>query len=184
MKIIYTPLVLICFITLLSCTNQSDSTTVNARKSPIAISAVQMGDTYLKVVYGQPQKRGREIFGNLVPYGEVWRTGANEATELTVTKNIEMNGNLVEAGTYTLFSIPEEDVWTIILNTKLGQWGAFNYDESYDYLRFEIPSEFSETVVESFTITFSEVTGVETIMSLAWNQTRVDIPIRFVEENV
>ena len=184
MKIIYTPLVLICFITLLSCTNQSDSTNVNARKSPIAISAVQMGDTYLKVVYGQPQKRGREIFGNLVPYGEVWRTGANEATELTVTKNIEMNGNLVEAGTYTLFSIPEEDEWTVILNTKLGQWGAFNYDESYDYLRFEIPSEFSETVVESFTITFSEVTGVETIMSLAWNQTRVDIPIRFVEENV
>lgn len=184
MKIINTPLILICFIALISCTDQSDTTTENARKSPIAISAVQLGDTYLKVVYGQPQKRGREIFGNLVPYGEVWRTGANEATEMTVTGNIEMDGNLVEDGTYSLFSIPGEESWTIILNTNLGQWGAFSYNESADYLRFEVPSKFSETVVESFTISFTEVSDLETIMTLSWNQTRVDIPVRFIEEEV
>ena len=180
----YLSLILICFALLLSCTNQSDSTTENARKSPIAISAVQLGNTYIKVVYGQPQKRGREIFGNLVPYGEVWRTGANEATEMTLTGDIEMNGNLVEAGTYSLFSIPEEEKWTIILNNELGQWGAFNYDETNDYLRFEVPTKYSETVVESFTITFTEVSGMETIMTLSWNQTQVDIPVRFIEEEV
>lgn len=184
MKIKYISLILFCCTVLLSCTDQPDSTTENARKSPIAISAVQLDDTYLKVVYGQPKKRGREIFGNLVPYGEVWRTGANEATEMTVTGNIEMNGNLVEAGTYSLFSIPEEENWTIILNTNLGQWGAFSYDKSADYLRFEVPSKFSETVVESFTISFTEVSGLETTMTLSWNQTRVDIPVRFIEEEV
>lgn len=167
-----------------ACSNQSDPAIENARKSPIAISAVQLGDTYVKVVYGQPYKRGREIFGELEPYGEVWRTGANEATEITMTGDVEFGSHLVEAGTYALFTIPEQDEWTIILNTQLGQWGAFDYDESYDYLRFTVPSKKVEDVTESFTITFTEVTDLETIMTLAWNHTRVEVPIRFVSEKV
>ncbi|MGF1670167.1 MAG: DUF2911 domain-containing protein [Balneolaceae bacterium] len=184
MKYLYKPdfFLLIYLFLFFSCTGQQDPVIENARKSPIAISAVQLGDTYIKVVYGQPHKRDREIFSNLVPYGEVWRTGANEATEITITNNIEMAGEFVEAGTYALFTIPDEDEWTIILNSSLGQWGAFEYDESYDYLRFIVPPKYSEEIIESFTITFTEVSGLESIMILAWNQTRVEIPVRFVME--
>lgn len=108
------------------------------RKSPIAIAKTfhQASNTYIKIVYGQPYKHGRTIFGKLVPYNEVWRTGANEATELTTTKDIQLGGEKLEAGTYTLFSIPKENgPWKVILNNKLGQWGAFDYQPKFDELR-------------------------------------------------
>jgi hypothetical protein len=153
---------------------------VEHRKSPIVISAITHGETYMKVVYGQPYKRGRDIFGGLEPFGEVWRTGANEATEITITRDIMMNGHLVEEGTYALFTIPEPDEWTIILNTQLGQWGAFNYDEDYDYLRFTRPVTETDEVVEALTITFDGEPQNGTSLFIAWDDTRVEIPIEFL----
>ncbi|MEX0894394.1 MAG: DUF2911 domain-containing protein [Balneolaceae bacterium] len=153
---------------------------VEYRKSPIVISSVNHEGTYIKVVYGQPYKRGREIFGGLEPYGEVWRTGANEATEITLTKDINMAGNPIEAGTYALFTIPEPEDWTIILNTKLGQWGAFTYDSQYDYVRFKVPAENAEEIIEALTISFDEVEENETSLSIVWDTTRVEIPIEFL----
>jgi hypothetical protein len=147
-------------------------------KSPIVISSITRGDTYVKVVYGQPYKRGREIFGGLEPFGEVWRTGANEATEITLTGDIELDGNLVEAGTYSLFTIPEPDEWTIILNTQLGQWGAFDYDDDYDYLRFTRPHIETEKVIEALTITFEGEEDIQLI--IAWDNTKVEIPVEFI----
>ncbi len=105
------------------------------RPSLLALTALKVGNMYLKIVYGQPLKKGRTIFGALEPYGKIWRTGANEATEITFTKDVRINNKILKAGTYTLFSIPQESKWTFIFNSELGQWGAYKYDESKDVLR-------------------------------------------------
>lgn len=150
------------------------------RKSPTAIATVKHADTYIKIVYGQPYKGGREIFGELVPYGEVWRTGANEATEITTTGNILFSGEKLEAGTYSLFTIPGKDTWTVILNSELGLWGAFDYDPSKDVLRVEADAHQTEKTDEAFTIQFGEVKGDSTDIIMKWDQTEVKIPVRFI----
>lgn len=155
------------------------------RKSPIAIAKInhEASDTYIKIVYGQPYKREREIFGNVVPYGEVWRTGANEATELTTTKDIRFGGERLQAGTYSLFSVPREDEnWTIILNSQLGQWGAFDYDQEFDVLRVEVPSRTIDPVAEAFTIQFDEASGDSTNIVMRWDNTEVKIPVEFISD--
>ena len=122
--------------------------TGNASLSPMDISATTLGeDAYVKVVYGSPRKKDREIFGSLVPYGEVWRTGANEATELTTTADLEINGETLPAGTYSVFTIPGEETWTVIFNSGLGQWGAYDYDESTDVLRVEAEATSTEEAI-------------------------------------
>lgn len=152
------------------------------RKSPIAIAQTthEPSDTYLKIVYGQPYKNGREIFGELVPYDEVWRTGANEATELTTTKEITFAGEPLDAGTYALFTIPKEDgEWTIILNEELGQWGAFDYNATSDVFRVDVPVESTEKVTEAFTIRLTDVEEDSSHIIMEWDQTRVTIPVTF-----
>lgn len=174
-------LLLICFL-FLSCQRnetESDELSPANRKSPIAIASVKNNGTYIKVVYGQPYRNGREIFGDLVPFGEVWRTGANEATEITITETILMGTESVQAGTYSLFSIPGESEWTIILNSTLGQWGAFNYNPDTDYKRISFPVRSIKDPVEAFSISFSDVNLNQTTMILKWDTIEVDIPIRF-----
>lgn len=155
------------------------------RKSPIAIAKTshEPSNTYIKIVYGQPYKNNRTIFGDLVPYGEVWRTGANEATELTTTKDISFAGKLLKAGTYALFTVPQEgDQWTVILNNELGQWGAFEYDLSYDVLRVDVPVKSKEKITEAFTIRFAEIVDDSTNIIMEWDQTEVRIPVTFHSE--
>lgn len=167
----------------LSCAQEKPSTRQDApignRKSPIAIASIKENNTYIKVVYGQPYRNSRTIFGEWEPYGQVWRTGANEATEITITEPVLMGDNVVEAGTYSLYSIPGEENWTIILNYALGEWGAFDYSEERDALRFEVPVKKLDTPVEAFTIEFSKTNLSLTTMSLSWDLVQVDIPIRF-----
>lgn len=150
------------------------------RKSPIAISKVKHAGTYVKIVYGQPYKKGREIFGSLEPYGEIWRTGANEATEITVTRDILFAGKRLEAGTYSVFSIPGEESWTVILNEELGLWGAFEYDPSKDVLRVQLEPNRIEQVTEAFNIQFEEIQEDSTTMVMKWDQTEVRIPVEFL----
>jgi hypothetical protein len=151
------------------------------RPSPIAIASAKFKDTYLKITYGQPQKRGREIFGALVPYGQVWRTGANEATEITITKDLFFNGKLILAGTYSLFTIPDKDKWIIILNKEAGLWGSYNYNVKMDYIRFEaVPQPIQNIVYEPFTITIDQKNNKADI-SLLWDKTRVTFPVEFIE---
>jgi hypothetical protein len=176
-------LLLALVLSLISC-NQSKSSDpqdapIGNRKSPIAISSIKHNNTYIKVVYGQPYRKGRTIFGEWEPYGQVWRTGANEATEITITEPVLMNMEVVDAGTYSVFTIPNEDTWTIILNNGLGQWGAFDYNEQLDAFRFEVPVKSLETPVEAFTIEFSALQGSATVMSLSWDVVKVEVPIRF-----
>ena len=179
----YGPLLLVILFSLTSfagCRNEEpEEPNQVRRKSPTAIASVNHNDTYIKIVYGQPYKKGRDIFGGLIPYGEIWRTGANEATEMTTTKDIRFAGEPLPAGTYALFSIPERDQWTIILNSRLGQWGAFEYDPQYDVLRAQVPAVKTNQIVEAFTVQFDEVKNNETLIRLSWDSTRVRIPIGF-----
>jgi hypothetical protein len=149
---------------------------VEPRPSPMAVAVAQQGDTYVKIVYSRPHKRGREIFGSeLAPYGKVWRLGANETTEITATKNIKIGGKTLKAGTYSMFAIPEKDEWTVIFNNGLGQWGAYDYEASQDALRLEVPVQQAAEVYEPFTIMFDEE-GTE--LTLVWDQTKVVLPVR------
>lgn len=129
----------------------------------------------VSVTYGRPYKKGRVIFGGLEKYGQVWRTGADEATEITFDKDAQFGGQPVKAGTYTLFTIPDETEWTIILNSKLGQWGAYDYNEykNKDVLRTAVPVKKLDQVVEQLTIRFSP----DNDMIIEWDQTQVQIPI-------
>ena len=131
----------------------------------------------IKVVYGRPQKKGRAIFGTLVPYGQIWRTGANEATEITFYKDTNFGGNKLKAGTYVLHTIPGETEWTVILNKNLNVWGAYAYDQAADALRFTVKPTTDVEEIEAFSIAFDN--GVNKAMVLAWDKTRVSIPIKF-----
>jgi hypothetical protein len=94
-----------------------------------------------------------KYLAKLIPYDKVWRTGANEATEITTTKDLTINDQPLKAGTYSFLSIPGKEKWTIIINSDLGMWGSYNYNQKMDVLRFEVPVELlRETVYEPFTI--------------------------------
>jgi hypothetical protein len=151
------------------------------RPSPVAIVNARYKDSYFKITYSQPHKRGREIFGKVVPFGKVWRTGANEATELTITKNIQINGQLLPAGTYSIFTIPQKEDWTIIINADLGLWGAYNYNESLDVMRFQVPVQTlpGDLVYEAFTIQFDQRNEMADLLML-WDKTKVSFSIKFI----
>lgn len=130
----------------------------------------------VKISYGQPSKRDRVIFGKLVPYGEVWRTGANEATEITFLKNATFGGKPVKAGTYTLFTIPGNKDWTFILNSELNQWGAYKYNEikNKDVLQIKVKaSTISGAAVEKLTISLPAGKLV-----LEWDKTKAEVSVK------
>jgi Protein of unknown function (DUF2911) len=170
-------LLLFIFLPLFSTAQEA----IKPRPSPTAIVSARYKDTYLKITYSQPHKRERIIFGSLVPYGQVWRTGANEATEITITKDILINNISLKAGTYSLFTIPEKDSWTIILNGDLGLWGAYNYNSKMDVLRFLVPSQLMQgAVYEPFTISIDQKNDKAEII-LVWDSLQVRIPVQFNE---
>lgn len=147
-------------------------------KSPVDISYLRVNKQALaKVTYGRPQKNGREIFGNLVPYGKIWRTGANECTEIKFFKDVVLGGQELTAGAYALFTIPGEEKWTIIINKGVDQWGAFGYDAAEDALRLEVPVSRMPESVEAFTITFADTENGGTNLVLAWDTTKVEVPV-------
>ena len=150
------------------------------RPSPLAITAIRYKDAYAKITYSRPQKRGREIFGKLVPYGQVWRTGANEATEITVTKNVQINGSLLKAGTYSIFSIPNKEKWTIIINTEQGLWGSYNYNSKLDEMRFDVPVQnVTGDTYEKFTIQFDQRNELADLL-IMWDRVKISIPFKFI----
>lgn len=110
----------------------------SSRKSPPRIAESTIGSATVTVNYGSPSVRGRTVFGDLVPYGSVWRTGANEATTITFSEDVVVEGEPLSAGTYALFTIPGEETWTVIFNKEAEQWGAYDYNESMDALRVEV----------------------------------------------
>jgi hypothetical protein len=153
--------------------------TFKARSSPLAITAMRYKDAYVKIIYSQPQKRGREIFGELVPYGHVWRTGANEATEITLTKDILVNGQMLKAGTYSIFTIPDVDKWTIIFNADVGLWGAYNYNLKADVIRIEAPVQLNNTFFEAFTMIFDQNNDVADLL-IMWDNVKLSLLFKFI----
>ncbi|PIB37444.1 hypothetical protein BFP72_06715 [Reichenbachiella sp. 5M10] len=132
-----------------------------------------------KVYYSRPQKKGRDIFGNVVVYDKVWRTGANEAPELKVYQDITIGGKKLSAGTYSLFTIPGAKEWTIIISTDLDYWGTAGYQEKYEVLRVQVPSSTLSKEVEAFAIQFEELENKSAVMRLAWDKTVVAVPIKY-----
>lgn len=162
------------------------------RPSPIGIAKTFIGDTYVKVTYGRPYMRGREIFGNasegefLVPFGQTWRTGANEATEITLTRPITVMGERLEAGTYSIFTVPGPSSWEIRFHPGVGMDGTGRmgpegfvqtYDPALDVLVVQAPVRALDEPVEQFTIEFEEAEGGAE-MVLRWETTEVRVPIR------
>lgn len=130
------------------------------------------------VTYSRPNVKGRVIWGELVPYNEVWRTGADEATTISFSEDVVLNGNKVPAGKYSLFTIPGKDEWTIIINKTAKQWGAFNYDKSKDLLRFQVKPEKTE-FIESLAYYFSDVSVSDAILNIGWEKLKVSFKISF-----
>lgn len=154
------------------------------KASPEQIVSYQQNGLDLEVFYCRPSKKGRDIFGGLVPYGEVWRTGANEATTFETGTNIKVAGQDLPAGKYTLWTLPGEQEWEIIFNEKMYAWGVgFNakasIDREADKLVVKVPAESTTSVVDTFTIAF-EAGDTATVnhMVLSWDDTRVRVPIR------
>ncbi len=160
-------LLLVAFFTLRTFTKSS---------SPEAVAQIDQNGLAVKVDYCQPAKKGREIFGGLVPYGQVWRTGANEATIIEVKQDVTVAGQPLKAGKYTLWTIPSQQGWIAIINRETGQWGT-SYDQSKDVFRAPIVSRPHNPMAEKFTINFTPIeNGAD--MVLAWDETEAIVPIR------
>ncbi len=133
----------------------------------------------VKVLYGRPSKNNKEVFGELVPFGEIWRTGHNEATEVKFYHEVEFGDTKVAAGTYVLLSIPYENEWRIILNSQIDTWGAFQYNPLFNVAEISVPVQKAEEL-ETFSIVFKKrKEHIE--MVLGWDTTRVRVPLYFKE---
>jgi hypothetical protein len=135
----------------------------------------------VRVTYSRPAKKEREVFGTkIVPYGEVWRLGANESAEIKFYQDVTIQGKKVNAGTYSLFAIPTATEWTIILNKDLDFWGAYSYNKENDVLRVSVPTKKTDEVVENFSIQCIKGSNDKEItMKMAWDMTLVEVPISF-----
>ena len=145
------------------------------KKSPMNAASMRAGEGYVRVVYSQPMLRGRQMLGDQVPYGQLWRLGANEATELFATRDLTVGDRVLPAGAYSVFAIPEAEAWTLVFNRDLGQWGAYSYRQERDALRVRVPVEQIDNPYEAFTIFFADGELV-----MAWGTTRAAVPVRFV----
>lgn len=149
--------------------------------SPEATAEYSQKGTNLSVFYNRPSKKGRVIFGELVPYDAIWRTGANEATVFRADKDLEIKGQQLKAGTYSLWTIPGEQNWKVIFNSENGQWGVnfngeANKDPNNDVLTVEVPALTHDKEFEQFTISIEQV-GEDLELILLWDKTVVVVPI-------
>lgn len=143
--------------------------------SPAATLKQRVGLTDVEITYSRPSVKERAIFGAMVPYDKVWRTGANSATKLVFSTPVKLNGNQIAAGTYALMTIPGKDEWTIIINKGSEQWGAYKYDEKSDVVRFKAKPITVERPLETFTIEVNDIRDQSSTLNLAWDKTIVPI---------
>jgi hypothetical protein len=152
--------------------------------SPASKMEFTDGDFHLSIDYCRPYKKGRLIFGEksedaLLPFGEYWRTGANEATEIEFNQEITINGNILPAGRYRFYTVPGQSEWTVAFNTELGKWGYAEPDYNLDIYQTEVPVNQISQSLEQFTIT-GEKSGENSMdIVLAWDQTQVKIPVNY-----
>ena len=131
----------------------------------------------IAIDYSRPSVKGRKIFGGLVPYGQVWRTGANAATTMKTDTNLTIGGANGPAGTYTLYSIPEDKKWTLIINKQTGQWGTA-YDEKQDLARVDMKVSKNASPTEQFTIGFDQTGATAAVLKLDWADTIAKVDVK------
>ena len=145
--------------------------------SPAATLKQRVGLTDIEIAYSRPGAKGRVMIGKIEPYGKVWRTGANNATTITFSTAVKLGGKDVPAGKYALFTIPNENEWTVIINKGAAQWGAFSYDEKADLVRFNVtPVKLSESV-ETFEIGINDIRDDSATINLSWEKVRVPVKL-------
>ncbi len=145
--------------------------------SPTATLKQRVGVTDIEVIYSRPSMKGREIFGKLEPYGAVWRTGANNATRITFSTDVKVQGSALAAGTYELFTIPGREEWTVIFQKAGKQWGSYAYDQKNDTLRVTARVIDFGASVETFTIDFNSLRDSSATMNLLWERTLVSLKL-------
>ncbi len=146
-----------------------------AQKAP-ASPKMTAESANVKVTYSAPSKKGREIFGGIVPLGKVWRAGANEATEVTFAKDVDFGGTKVKAGTYSLFVLPEATEWTFILNPTLKQWGAYGYEKikDADVAKVKVAAKANDNVVEQLKFNVSDAS-----IELMWDNMAAGVSLKW-----
>lgn len=144
----------------------------------------QFSISKITVDYGRPGVKGRDIFGKLVPYNEVWRTGANSSTKITFGQEVNFGGKNVPAGTYALFIIPQEQKWKIILNKDSQQWGAFGYNDKLNVTDIEVPVQKITPQIEWFTIELNPTKEDQMDMKIEWEHAKVVVPIQVAKPEV
>ena len=155
---------------------------LNKPLSPKKTVSFTVDDLELKVFYNRPSKRDRVIFGGLVPYDQVWRTGANEATTFQANKDLKIGKNILPSGKYTLWTIPNDTLWTVMFNAKEYDWGVdenmkASYRSDYDIMTIQVVPESINEEVEQFTIAFDNSTE-NLYLTMAWDKTKVMIPLK------
>lgn len=185
-RVLFSLFVSICF----GITVQAQNNVPAIDKSPMDISYYPVNYPVLKiqdkiteplaarVVYSRPQKAGRPIFGGLVKYGELWRLGANEATEIEFFKNVHLGKKKINKGRYTLYAIANETTWTIIVNKETDTWGSFKYDAKKDVTRAIVTAQKNDTVVESLSMYFEKTIGGFNLI-IAWDNIKTAVPFTF-----
>ncbi len=147
------------------------------RPSPPAKAECKLSDgKTITVDYSSPRMKGRKIYGGLVPFGQVWRAGANEATTFVTTADVVVGGKAVPAGSYTIFSVPNADKWTLIISKKTGEWGTPYPGEAEDFARVDMKVSSLPSAVENFTIAFDQ-TGAGCTLRMDWETTRASVEI-------
>ena len=145
--------------------------------SPQASVSQRVGLTDIQVSYHRPGAKGRVVFGSLVPYDHVWRTGANEATKVSFSTPVKLNGTDVPAGTYELFTIPGKTEWTVIIHKNMSQWGAYSYDAKNDVARIKAQPVALTTGLETLAISFADLRDESATLNIAWEKVRVPVTI-------
>lgn len=146
--------------------------------SPDAEFKQQVGFTEVEVKYSRPNARGRVVMGQLVPFGELWRTGAHDATTIRFSDGATLNGHNIPAGTYTMFTIPTASEWTIVINKATEMHGTSDYKQEEDVVRFSVPSEKAARYYETFTIEINDFGKDEAMLMLTWETTLVKVSIK------
>ncbi|MCB0484499.1 MAG: DUF2911 domain-containing protein [Flavobacteriales bacterium] len=142
------------------------------RPSPARLAEAKVQGVSIRIDYGSPSVKNREIWGKLVPYGKIWRTGANEATTILTDADILIEGELLKAGRYALFTIPDKDVWTIVINTNADQWGAYKYNQDLDVLRIKVRPQIVDEMQETLLFKFEG-----SMLTMRWE--RLVLPLKF-----
>ncbi|MEQ1947483.1 MAG: DUF2911 domain-containing protein [Bryobacteraceae bacterium] len=150
-----------------------------AQTSPPAETTAAIGGKKVQIKYSSPRMRGRKIMGGLVPFNQIWRTGADSATTLSTEANLQIGSLKVPKGNYTIFTIPTANEWTLVINKELGQWGL-DYHEKLDFGRAKMTVKALPAAVENFAIAVKSTGGNNGILTMTWEKTEASVPITLV----